>query len=59
MGDLIDFRQKEVPARAALTAKADKFVGLATGALGDWPKSKPWLNETDTAEFGKQVWSIS
>lgn len=55
VGDPISFRKEEVGRRAALAAKADKFVGLATGALGDWPKSKPWLNETDTAEFGKQV----
>lgn len=55
VGDPISFRKEEVGRRAALTAKADKFVGLATGALGDWPKSKPWLNETDLAEFGNQV----
>jgi hypothetical protein len=55
VGDPIDFRKQEVSARAALATKAARFVELATGALGDWPKSKPWLNETDTAEFGKQV----
>lgn len=58
VGDPIDFRKQEVAARAALAAKAERFVELATGALGDWPKSKPWLNETDTADFGKQVPSV-
>ena len=55
VGDPIDFRKQEVAARAALATKAARFVELATGALGDWPKSKPWLNETDTADIGKQV----
>jgi hypothetical protein len=55
VGDPIDFRKQEVAARAALATKAARFVELATGALGDWPASKPWLNETDTAAFGKQV----
>ena len=58
VGDPIDFRKQEVAAREAVATKAQRFVELATGALGDWPKSKPWLNETDTADFGKQVPSV-
>jgi len=55
VGDPIDFRRAEVGRRAALESKADKFVQLARGALDDWNKSKPWLNETERADFGKQV----
>lgn len=55
MGDPIDLRRAEVGRRVALKSKADKFVQLARGALDDWNKSKPWLNETERADFGKQV----
>jgi len=54
-GDPIHFRRAEVPRRAALEAKADKFAELAATALAAWPKDKPWLNETDTVAFSKQV----
>lgn len=54
-GDPIHFRRAEVPRRAALETKADKFAELAANALAAWPKDKPWLNETDTAAFSKQV----
>ena len=54
----MEFRREEVGRRGALAAKAVKFVGLATGALADWPKSKPWLNETETTDFAQQVQAL-
>ena len=55
VGDPMMVRKEEVGRREQLAAKVDKFLGLASAALESWPKSKPWLNATDTAAFAAQV----